>query len=168
MIKLHWQSHNFETAVSKPISLLPNLVILSKDHFQSVCVCMYGMCVCVCVCLCLCALKHTNIGSCSVWKAASREAANTARGRWREEQSKQGIYTGENCDATAALGHTSPTQTYKWNHTHTCTRPPLKANTSTHVQLFLSHFLCSHCLSYTEAEIDSCCTAVSKSTAFDP
>ena len=41
--------------MSKPISLLPDLVILSKDHFQSVrayMVCAY-LCVCVCVCVCV-------------------------------------------------------------------------------------------------------------------
>lgn len=96
------RAHNFETAVSKPISLLPDLVILSKDHFQSMCVYIWYVYECVCVR----AFKRTNIGSCSFWKAASRERANTARGRWREEQSKQGTYTGENRDARAALGHT--------------------------------------------------------------
>lgn len=37
----------------------------------------------------VCAFKHTNIGSCSFWKVASREAANTALGSWSDEQSKQ-------------------------------------------------------------------------------
>lgn len=77
----HWQNHKFETAVSKPILFLPEFVILSKDHFH--------VCVRVDFVWILCAFKHTNIGSCSFWKVASREAANTALGRWSDKQSKQ-------------------------------------------------------------------------------
>lgn len=38
MVKLSLAEQQFWDAVSKPISLLPDLVILSKDHFQSVCI----------------------------------------------------------------------------------------------------------------------------------
>lgn len=68
------------------------------------------------------AFRRTNIGSCSFWNRASPEPANTAWGRWSEEQSKQGTCTGEQRHTTAAAGRTL-TCTRVITHTH-ATRVP--------------------------------------------
>jgi len=128
----HWQSQTFEMAVSKPISLWPDLVILSKDHFESMR---------LCVCVCVCARVHSGtltLEAVLFGKLPEREP--TQHGRWREEQSKQGTYTGEKRGASAALGHARThtyTNTDRISTTHTSPHP------SKHMFLYPAHILFS-------------------------
>lgn len=127
---------------------------------------------CMNVCVCSCTLKHTNTESCSFWKAASREAANTARGRLREEQNKQGTYTGENRHTRVALGHTILKHTHELTRIHACILHPRKHTfpypTHFHISIF-DPFYSLIVFLRTSGEIyKSCCTAISKHTAFDP
>lgn len=147
-------------ALPKPMPLVPELLLLSYDHFQRVC--EYMAHVCVCVFSCRCAFTRTDIGSSSSWKATSREAANTALGRWKKEQSKQG--TGQNSDAISVLGH-ALTYTNARIKQHTYTRTtPFQAKKCFHIQ-HSSPILHSDCV--TSCRGRHYYSTVSKSTAFD-
>lgn len=118
---------------------------------------------CTCVFSCQCAFTQTDIGSSSSWKATSREAANTALGRWKKEQSKQG--TGENSDAISVLGHAlTYTNAHIKQHTlHSYNPLPSKEMFSypalfSHLTLWLCFSSCRGRHYY---------STVSKSTAFD-